>query len=548
MRQTAAFILLLFSVSNHAQTSVSEAEKIATFFKVWGFLKYYHPEVAKGKSDWDQEFISKIQTISNLQTKQQTDDFYINWISSLGIINPCKTCKNETSGEFKSNLDFSWLNDSTAFSTTLIGKLQYIRDNRNQGKNYYVQQDQSDGKTTYENEKIYKDSIFPSQQLRLLGLSRYWNIVNYFYPYKYNNERNWNAILLEMIPKFQNSKDIISYHLAMRELVVSINDSHASFATAYTDQYFGLKMAPFQFKIIDNKSVVTSFYNDSLSRNDDIRIGDVFLSLENKTIEALIEEKEKYISASNKSVKLRNLAKMIFNGQSDVVNATFERNGTISRKAIHRYLYEDLKIQAQNPHAKAFKVLSENIGYVDLGILQEANVDQTLDQLKDTKAIIFDIRNYPNWTLFRISNFLNQESKPFVRATKANLSHPGIFNTEKPLSCGKRNKKPYKGKVILLVDETTQSRAEFTVMALQTAENATIIGSQTAGADGTPSLITFPGNYKTFMTGTGIYYPDGKETQRIGIIPDIEVKPTIAGIKSGKDEVLEKAIEWINGK
>ena len=84
-------------------------------------------------------------------------------------------------------------------------------------------------------------------------------------------------------------------------------------------------------------------------------------------------------------------------------------------------------------------------------------------------------------------------------------------------------------------------------MALQTAPNVVSIGSQTAGADGDVSLITFPGNYKTYMTGIGVYYPDGRETQRIGIVPDIEIKPTIEGLKLKRDEVLEKAIEVING-
>jgi C-terminal processing protease CtpA/Prc len=49
------------------------------------------------------------------------------------------------------------------------------------------------------------------------------------------------------------------------------------------------------------------------------------------------------------------------------------------------------------------------------------------------------------------------------------------------------------------------------------------------------------------MTGIGVYYPDGRETQRIGIVPDIEIKPTIEGLKLKRDEVLEKAIEVING-
>jgi C-terminal processing protease CtpA/Prc len=48
------------------------------------------------------------------------------------------------------------------------------------------------------------------------------------------------------------------------------------------------------------------------------------------------------------------------------------------------------------------------------------------------------------------------------------------------------------------------------------------------------------------ISGIGIYYPDGTETQRIGIVPDVVVKPTIEGIKKNRDEVLEKAIELIN--
>lgn len=47
------------------------------------------------------------------------------------------------------------------------------------------------------------------------------------------------------------------------------------------------------------------------------------------------------------------------------------------------------------------------------------------------------------------------------------------------------------------------------------------------------------------FSGIGVYYPDGGETQRIGIVPDIKVKPTIKGIREGRDELLEKAIEII---
>ena len=47
------------------------------------------------------------------------------------------------------------------------------------------------------------------------------------------------------------------------------------------------------------------------------------------------------------------------------------------------------------------------------------------------------------------------------------------------------------------------------------------------------------------MATLDVYYPDGMQTQRIGIVPDIEIKPTIKGIKEGRDKVLERAIEYI---
>jgi C-terminal processing protease CtpA/Prc len=85
-------------------------------------------------------------------------------------------------------------------------------------------------------------------------------------------------------------------------------------------------------------------------------------------------------------------------------------------------------------------------------------------------------------------------------------------------------------------------------MAFQTAPDLTVIGSITAGADGNVSSIYLPGGILTLISGIGVFYPDGRETQRKGIKIDITVRPTIEGIKNGKDELLEKAIEIINSK
>lgn len=50
------------------------------------------------------------------------------------------------------------------------------------------------------------------------------------------------------------------------------------------------------------------------------------------------------------------------------------------------------------------------------------------------------------------------------------------------------------------------------------------------------------------ISGLGIFYPDGRQTQRVGIKIDYEIYPTIKGIMEGGDELMEKAIEMLNSK
>ena len=128
-----------------------------------------------------------------------------------------------------------------------------------------------------------------------------------------------------------------------------------------------------------------------------------------------------------------------------------------------------------------------------------------------------------------------------------NPENPGEFNFDDGLKVGIKRGWSYKGqKVVVLVNELSQSQAEYTAMAFRAGDKTTVIGSTTAGADGNVSRIDLPGGMRTMISGIGVYYPDGTETQRVGIVPDIEVKPTIEGIKNGQDEVLEKAVELIN--
>ena len=102
---------------------------------------------------------------------------------------------------------------------------------------------------------------------------------------------------------------------------------------------------------------------------------------------------------------------------------------------------------------------------------------------------------------------------------------------------------PYKGRVILLVDEITQSNPEFQAMALQSCPQTLTIGSPTSGADGDIVSLPLPGGLMTYFSGIGIFYPDGTPTQTVGVRLDVEVDDTVESLQAGRDLVLEKALE-----
>jgi len=189
--------------------------------------------------------------------------------------------------------------------------------------------------------------------------------------------------------------------------------------------------------------------------------------------------------------------------------------------------------------------LDGNIGYITLASIKKEDILPIKESFKNTKGIIIDIRNYPStFVPFSLGSYFVSDSVSFVKFTKGNVDNPGEFTYMSNEKIPKSNE-TYQGKLVVLVNELTQSRAEFTSMAFRAGRNTTIIGSTTAGADGDISWITLPGGLRTVISGIGIYYPNGMPTQRVGIIPDIKIEPTINGIKNGKDELLEKAIEII---
>ncbi len=47
------------------------------------------------------------------------------------------------------------------------------------------------------------------------------------------------------------------------------------------------------------------------------------------------------------------------------------------------------------------------------------------------------------------------------------------------------------------------------------------------------------------FSGHAVQHADGRQLQRVGLQPDVPVRPTIAGVRSGRDEVLERGLRYL---
>ena len=244
---------------------------------------------------------------------------------------------------------------------------------------------------------------------------------------------------------------------------------------------------------------------------------------------------------------MRNISYDIMRSPNQELSVTYTSDKKEKTATLDLYTRADIRNFRDKNDEKCYKMLDDNIGYITLANIEDKDIPKIKRAFIDAKGIIIDIRNYPStFVPFTLGGFFVDTPTPFVKFTKMNVNNPGEFTFTESLSIPNL-KKTYKGKLVVLVNEESQSQSEYTAMAFRAGNNTTVVGSTTAGADGNVSKILLPGGLRTLISGIGIYYPDGTETQRVGIVPDVEIHPTVEGIKTGRDEVLEKAIEIIKG-
>ncbi len=308
-----------------AQTSPDNKyyERLYYTCKVWGFLKYFHSEVAKGTKNWDAVLLQTIDGVKNDISDSDFNNTLGAMINSAGkMAHPAIQLPN-VPDSLKYNLNLNWLNDPV-FSNEIKTRLDTVRDWFRPQNNYYVS-GSSVGNPFFYHDEFYSANTdaYLSENIRLLTLFRYWNIINYFYPDKYLMDKNWDSTLAEFIPKMVDASNEISFNLKFMELTTRLNDSHAfTYSSRISNYFIGYYYLPLNLKYIGNQTVVTGI----LENNIGIKAGDIITSINKVDIKTIRDSLKKFAYGSNNAAVNRNINSFIISGQSGPVYLTIEND------------------------------------------------------------------------------------------------------------------------------------------------------------------------------------------------------------------------------
>jgi C-terminal processing protease CtpA/Prc len=534
-----------------AALSPVQIANLATLAKVWGFVKYHHQAITSGKRHWDYDLLRAVPSVLTASDRASANASIAKWVAALGSPGDCKTCATLDNTELHLHPDLGWIADRQLLGAELSGMLTEIHRKRPSArKQFYVSLAQGVGNPSFDNELTYDAVKLPDAGFELLALFRLWNIIEYWYPYRDVMHEDWDKVLTEFIPRIGQAADREEYQRQMMALIARVHDTHANlWSSLQSRPPVGACQLPVNVRFIEDKAVVAGYLDPAVGPATGMKPGDIIESMDGAPTPDLVKKWKPFYAASNDAAILRDVGRQFTRGacaDSKIVVRRGQETLEFTAKRLPGMPASGPGIGTHDLAGETFRKLSPDVAYLKLSSVKIADAAKYIDSAAGTKGLIIDIRNYPSeFVVFGLGGLLVDKESQFARFTTGDLANPGAFHFGPPLPLTPAAPH-YPGKVVILVDEVSQSQAEYTTMAFRSAPNATVIGSTTAGADGNVSPIPLPGGLRSMISGIGVFYPDKRPTQRVGILPDLEVKPTIEGIRAGRDEVLEAALRLID--
>lgn len=370
-----------------------------------------------------------------------------------------------------------------------------------------------------------------------------WNVLEHFYPYFDVIDTHWENVLSDSLTEIALASNHSEALQILRHLVAQLQDGHGG---VYSNEQSIPALAPYSVAFIEGQVVIVGIDE---SAQHLFTVGDIVLAANNQPTTEIITQAQMGISSATPQFFEATFS--LWFAFQDYTQLTVEKadEGEESVFVVNSFDYiQWAAIGTESRPAESFVEIEDGIWYVDLtAIGNDALLTAHLWDINQAGGnIIFDMRGYPDGINPKFLGFFHDTAMETAQFLIPIISAP---HQETPAyEEGGWEIPPLQqidSKVVFMTDGRAISYAETLMAFVENFELGEIVGIPTAGTNGNVNSFFIPGGFEVQWTGMLVRKHDGSQHHGIGIQPTIPVERTIEGVRAGRDEILDAAIEVV---
>ncbi len=406
----------------------------------------------------------------------------------------------------------------------------------------------------------YSEADTISETDRIAGLSTLWSEAKYnFANFDLAKGLDWNEAYASFLPRVRKAKDAYNYYNVLREFMALLSDSHTDVGLppklrAQKEVGVGLSTG-----LIEKEVVVLRAAPDVIRLG--VTVGDVIETIDGIPAERYGRERwGRLVSSSTpQDREVRIFGYMLWRGpmNSSVRVRVRKADGVTKELRLHR----PSKSLIPSLPPFEFKKLPDGTAYFAFNTCETNEpaeaFEANLDAIRTAGRLVIDVRANGGGDggvgLQILSHLIDHEMSlpkwetPQYRAVYRAWNRPQE-RFEGPRETVKPDAKQFSGPVVVLTSARTFSAAEDFAAACKISGRVTLVGEPTGGSTGQPLLIRLPGGGYARVCAKRDRYPDGADYVGKGVIPDVEVLPTLTSVQRNSDLQLEQALKLLRDR
>lgn len=410
----------------------------------------------------------------------------------------------------------------------------------------------------------YDTDPYPYMGARVLGAARIWSAMRARHAHRDLYDEDIDAAFERVIPKLEAARYAHEYAAALRDFVGVFDDAQVALTGASADSVRGLASAPFRVRWVDGRAIISDIVRDSVTQVLGIEPGLEVVAADGYPMPAWISEHRARVSAPNEWNRLHQLMQLLpYGPEGRMLLRVRDMTGRERQFDVpRRESYVPLLATVERPWQNTSRTLSSGIAYIDVNRLTEQTVGPELERHRGARAWILDLRGALPDTSAVFAQVLQAVRTRPVAVTARELhryqSAPCLAVTlrEATQQCADEREvrarvsrgdtaSHFSGRLVALLDERTSGAMERLAMALEASTDVTFVGSTTAGSPAETVRVPLPGQLSVGIPAAELRRADGAQWQRVGITPIVDARLTHRAFRSGADDVVERAQQWL---